>query len=138
VIKQSEDKLMARTMRMPTPEEVPSPAVRAFLEVLFMLYRLGRRPPLRQISAEAERSDRAVSPETIRRILRGMVPSNWVTVEAVLLGLCRIADRHPDDANEIDGMLTWREELEERWNRALDHPHVPPPSRDPWSDEPPF
>ena len=30
-----------------------------------------------------------------------------------------------------DGELTWREELEARWNRALDHPHGPPPSRDP-------
>jgi hypothetical protein len=131
---------MARSLRMPTSSEVPSREVRSFVEVLFNLYRQARRPPLRRISAEVERSDAhgTASPETIRRVLRGItVPSNWETVEAVLFGLCRIIGLSPDDQYDEEAEWTLKEILEARWNEALDHPHGNP-SRDPWSDEPPF
>ncbi len=131
---------MARSLRMPTSSEVPSPEVRSFVEVLFNLYRQARRPPLRRISAEIERSDAhgTASPETIRRVLRGItVPSTWETAEAVLIGLCRIIGLSPEDQAEEESEWTLREVLEARWNHALDHPYGPP-SRDPWSDEPPF
>ena len=117
---------MARTMRMPTSSELPSQEVGSFVELLFELYRQARRPPLREISAEAGRSDAdgTASAETIRRMLRGItIPSNWGTVEAVLLGLCKIAGRNPDERYDSNGPeLTLRGELEWRWNRALDHP----------------
>lgn len=123
---------MPRSLRMPTSSEVPSQEVRSFIEMLFNLYRQARRPSLRRISAEIERSNApgTASPETIRRVLRGItIPSNWETAEAVLIGLCGIIGLSPDDQYEEDQEWTLREVLEARWNAALDH--------DPWSN-PPF
>ncbi len=147
---------MARAMRMPTSNELPNGPVRNFVEALHMLYRQARRPSLRRIGAEAGRSGAGgtASTETIRRMLHGdTIPSNWGTVEAVLLGLCNIAGKNPDDLyyhSDDNDPTTIRQELEFRWNNALDgYPsadpggHLPP---DPWdtkgpggySDEPPF
>ncbi len=132
---------MSRSLRMPTLSEVQSQAVLSFVEVLFNLYRQARRPSVRRISAEVERSEAhgTASPETVRRVLRGItVPSNWETAEAVLFGLCRIVGVSPDDQYEEDQEWTLREVLEARWNQALDHPHGSTPSRDPWSEGAPF
>src|SRR5690349_15712750 len=62
--------------------------------------------------------------ETIRRMLHGKtVPAHWKTVEAVLLVLCELADRDPDEQFEWygkDGTRRWH--LERFWHRALDEP----------------
>ena len=47
--------------------------------------------------------------------------SNWGTVEAVLLGLCSIAGKSPDDLYyhyDDNDPTTVRQELEFRWNNA--------------------
>jgi hypothetical protein len=86
------------------------------------------------------------------------VPTHWPTVEAVLIALCDLAGVHPDAAIADyyhDGSSSRREDLEQAWHRALDHPDErDEPIRsatsgrdaDPWaaegpsgySDEPPF
>jgi hypothetical protein len=139
---------MARVLRMPAASEIRSREVRSFVELLFELYRQARRPPLRRISAEAERSsaDGTASTETIRRMLRGItIPSNWGTVEAVLLGLCSLAGRDPDEQYDSDSHMSLKEEVEWRWNQALDHggERLSPAQADPWAgtsypDDPPF
>ena len=51
---------------------------------------------------------------------------------------CAGSSGSPDDQYEEHDEWTLRQVLEARWNAALDHPYGRPPSRDPWSDEPPF
>ncbi len=144
-------------VHMPTQQELPRGATRDFVEAIFSLYREARRPTLRDISKEIERSDSpaAASAETIRRMLRGTTIPSWQIVSAVVLALCRIAKVDPDADPGYDADLSRSELVELRWNEALDKPHelhAPTPSRlgrpeaDPWataepggfSDEPPF
>jgi hypothetical protein len=147
---------------MPSKAELPEGPVRDFVTQLFALYREAHRPPLREISQEASRSDcrGTASPETIRRMLRGVtISTHWPAVEAVLIALCNLAGTSPDQPMYRNDYGTRREELESAWHRALDAPDERPrqpagfsgqsggfsdePPHDPWasskySEEPPF
>ena len=153
---------MGRIIRMPSESELPPGAVRAFVEELFELYREARRPSVRHVSEAIRRNESlagTASPETIRRMLRGLtVPAHWPTVEAVLITLCDLAGDDPDRiyTDYVSGQeLSRRKDLEQAWHRALDEPverRRPTPSAtsaeesDPWAtddqgsypDEPPF
>ena len=143
---------MARTMRMPSEEDLPPGTVRDFVWLLFFFYRDARRPTLREISDRIRKSDLpgTASTETIRRMLRGKtVPANWKTVEAVLEVLCDLSGKGLDSRLKYEGDDgTRRGHLERLWHRALDEPHTRygQPDSDPWSadgpggysDEPPF
>lgn len=139
---------MPHAVRMPTRYELPAGARREFVEELFDHYRAARRPTLREISVQIEVVDArkqlatAVSRETIRRMFLGrVVPKRWATVEAVLYGLCEISGRDPHGARWPDDRESpnFADELERRWNDAIDADSLPAPN--PWSttsDEPPF
>ncbi|SRR5713101_3288756 len=138
---------MARTLRMPSETELPRGPVRDFVAELFGLYREARRPTLRQISeAIRKRDDLAgtASTETVRRMLRGTtVPSHWPAVEAVLIVLCSIAGKDPDEVLQYDESWASRKDtLESAWHRALDDPHgrYGAPAENPWAtgDDAPF
>lgn len=144
---------MARRVRMPTEEQLPSGSRRRFVSELFERYREADRPSLREISdAIAGREDRrgTASPETVRRMLNGTTVPGWRTVEAVLVALCDLAGTDPDneyyDSEDINReATTFRRELKYLWNRAVDFPDeydAPMAVRavDSWaaSDEPPF
>jgi hypothetical protein len=135
---------VAQAIRMPPETELPKGALRDFVEELFRLYRAARRPTLREISNAIRMRDDlrgSASTETIRRMLRGSVPAHWVTVEAVLVGLCDLAGEDPDAPYEGSmerGDSTRRQDLEYAWHRALDEP---PRARggfriadDPWAE----
>jgi hypothetical protein len=152
---------MARTLRMPSEAELPDGAIRDFVKQVFALYREAHRPTLRQVSEAIRKNDNltgTASAETVRRMLLGLtVPTHWPTVEAVLIALCDLAGINPDEVNDDyyrgDGPSR-REDLEQAWHRALDHPNeIRQPTQgafsgaasDPWasdagrySDEPPF
>lgn len=165
-----------RGIRMPSVEEVPDGPHRRLLAELHHMYRQADRPVLRAIVAQADRMDLegTASQETIRRALKGMtVPERWSTMWAIYAPLCALADIDPDDVYEYeedgdryDGPehITHREELQRRWNAAMDDDlPIPPRTKvvprnvrqdDPWasatpasskggfgggfSDEPPF
>lgn len=148
---------MPRIVRMPTEQELPRGAMRDFVEAIFSLYREARRPTLREISKEIDRSDSpaAASAETIRRMLRGTTVPSWQIVNAVVLALCAIANVDPDDEGSGYDGPSRRGLVGFRWDKALDEPralhasrpsHLSRPEADPWatakpgpfSDEPPF
>jgi hypothetical protein len=139
--------------------------MRDFTSMMFFLYKKAHRPPLREISNAISRNDKlsgTASPETIRRMLRGMaVPQRWEIVAAVMETLCDLAGFSPSDEIVIGEDLESIQQLVDRlWHRALDYPNamgvlesdqgvpdgaVPRPRLDPWtsrasgfSDEPPF
>jgi hypothetical protein len=136
--------------------------VRDFVKEVFGLYREAHRPTLREVSEAIRKNDSlsgTASPETIRRMLLGLtVPTHWPTVEAVLVALCDLAGVDPDEQVSgyyRDGSSSRREDLEQAWHRALDHPDernqpirsaTSSREADPWatdgssaySDEPPF
>ena len=136
---------MARTMRIPSEDQLPSGSRRRFVAELFQRYREADRPPLRLISDTIERADSraTASPETIRRMLNGTTVPRWKTVEAVLLALCELAGTDPDMEYSEDfnsEPTTRRRELKDLWNRAVDFPdEYDRPVHYSWStDEPPF
>ena len=112
---------MSPIIRMPSESELPPGPMRVFVQVLFDLYKDARRPTLRQISQEVSRSDvpGTASPEMIRRMLRGItVPSQWATVEAVVVALCHMGVTDPE-------YYLWWKELQDAWNEILDESDVP-------------
>lgn len=132
---------MPRILRMPSKEQLPDGPHREFVEELFMHYREAGRPPLRQIAEwiTANADDRdlrgTASTETIRRVLTGaVVPRTWATVETILEALCGLANRGTDEDRWPDdnwSSKTFKDELKQRWNAALDHaeenlPQLPP------------
>ena len=135
---------MARTMRMPSEDDLPPGTVRDFVELLFWFYRAARRPTMREISDRIQKMDLpgTASDETIRRMMHGKtVPAHWETVNAVLEALCDLAGADPDGEfywRDDDGSRRWH--LERLWHQALDEPdkRYRRPAPDPWSDEPPF
>ncbi len=105
--------------------------MRDFVELLFMLYRDARRPPLRQISSEVNESgedSQTASTETIRRMLHGKtIPPRLETVEAVAEALCRLAGGGIDLDSQFyykNTDSTLRGHLERTWHRALDEPDL--------------
>ena len=140
---------MPSPIRMP---DLPESARREFVEFLFYYYRLAGRPTLREISSYIDTHDLSgtASKETIRRVLAGQrVPVQWLTAEAIFVGLCGLAGGDPD-GRDWGGYIrptSARHEYKQLWNAALDEGEPPaevPPS-DPWGaapppfgDEPPF
>jgi hypothetical protein len=165
---------MPKVLRMPPKTQLPDGPHRQFVEELFMHYREAGRPTLRKIAkwiddhADSRDLRGTASTETIRRALSGTaVPRNWLTVDTILEALCGLADRSTDEDRWPDDNWsdrTFKDELKQRWNAAIDHaeedlPELPPRpaprapvqpsgSDDPWTtaappskfddDEPPF
>jgi hypothetical protein len=125
---------MAHVLRMPPESQLPDGPVRDFVQLLFKLYRDARRPPLRQISNEVNRSGEdapTASTETIRRMLHGLtVPPRLETVEAVAEALCRLSGWDAVMSSLDAGFYykgsdaTLRSHLERAWHRALDEPDL--------------
>ncbi len=117
-------RVMVRTVRMPSEADLPPGTVRDLVELLFYFYRAARRPTLRKISDTIRDGDfdGTASPETIRRMLHGTTVPAWPTVEAVFEILCYLAKMG------ADGPLKWenyeasrRWHLERRWHLASIH-----------------
>jgi len=120
---------------MPTKAQLPDGPRRKFVEELFVHFREADRPTLRVIAKwikdhkDTQNLRGTASTETIRRIMTGaVVPRAWGTVETLLQALCGLAgrgvdeDRWPDEdrGNWDPPSLTFKEELKQRWNAALD------------------
>jgi hypothetical protein len=133
---------MAPVLRMPPESELADSPLRDFVELLFVFYRAARRPTLRQISKAIENADCAgtASTETVRRMLRGTtVPPNWETVNAVLEGLCALANWAPDgEWSYLGRQGSPRSHLLRRWHRAIDESDTVYVQHQDFSDEPPF
>lgn len=132
---------MPKMLRMPPEAQLPDGPHRRFVEELFIHYREAGRPTLRRIAewidshADSRDLRGTASTETIRRALSGaVVPRNWLTVETILEALCGLADRSTDEARWPDDNWsdhTFKDELKQRWNAAIDHaegdlPDLPP------------
>ena len=128
---------MPRALRIPSEADLPPGTVRDFVLLLHVIYREAHRPTLRTISKAIRDSDyrATASTETVRRMLRGeTIPANWETVEAVLGGLCELANWDPDGMWLYQGAeSSAREHLLRAWHHALDAP-----DRFYFADEPPF
>jgi hypothetical protein len=124
-------------LTMPPKAAVPDGPHRKFLEELFAHYREADRPTLRTIAQwiKVHGDDRELrgtaSTETIRRIMGGqMVPRNWRVIETILEALCDIGGRSSDEERWQDDDDRWgrdqptpwtfKSELKQRWNAALD------------------
>ncbi|GAA3120153.1 hypothetical protein GCM10010466_08740 [Planomonospora alba] len=122
--------MKSKGIRMRTLEELPEGPHRRFLEALFAAYKDAGRPTLRDISRKIDDLgiDVRVSPETVRRILQGiLVPGRWIYVDAVFLALCKLGGYDPDDRSWIgDGRFSARRELMHLWNDAIDNPGPDP------------
>ena len=135
---------------MRKPQLPPGPHAE-FVSLLFDLYRSASRPTTRAIAEQIRRRnsdpDRELpgtaSHETIRRALRGQtIPTQWTTVEAIMIALCDLSRTVPESrfSNQDDfDDRTIYEQVREAWNDALDGPEPRPPQPAPWGDdEPPF
>ncbi|GLU47517.1 hypothetical protein [Nocardiopsis ansamitocini] len=91
---------MARSIRMPSQEELPTGARRRFMEMLFRLWVDADMPIMEKVSEAASATppqEGAASKETVRKMLTGKtVPHSWKNAEAVFLGLSAMAGRDPD------------------------------------------
>ena len=100
---------MARTIPMPSKEDLPDGPRREFVAELRRYYRPGR-PSLREISqAVAKHPDPRVreitaSAETVRRMITGKVlPADRDRVHAVFRALCELAEIDPDGQQDHQG-----------------------------------
>lgn len=155
---------MARSIRMPSQEELPLGPQRRFMETLFRLWVDAGMPTMEAVSQAAGAAppqEGAASKETVRKMLTGKtVPHDWQNAEAVFLGLSTMAgfdpDRlvvHTDDMNgygpdpepEPARMVFRRFWADARGVTDYQHgtmeDYTPPPPRskqeDPWAN-PPF
>ncbi len=150
---------MARTIPMPSKEELPDGPRRAFVTELRRYYRVAR-PSLREISQAIERHadprlDKVTaSPETVRRMIIGKVLPEQDRLYAVFRVLCDMAEVDPgaerwdDDGgySHSDPESNWQY-LRQLWDTALEdesdapplpRPTPPPPEsapakQDPWA-----
>ncbi|MFF3437611.1 hypothetical protein [Streptosporangium sp. NPDC002721] len=144
------------TIKMPPTSVLPAGPHRRFVEEIFQMYRLARRPPLREIVKRAQEMDLpgSASAETVRRTLSGEgIPKKWETAYAVYAPLCAMAGvdldakyYENDEDHRYDkgpAELTHMELLNQLWNAAIDgaddlppptlRSKVPPPRNDPWT-----
>lgn len=91
---------MARSIRMPSPEELPAGPQRRFMETLFRLWVDAGMPTMEGVSeavTSAPPQEGSASKETVRKMLTGKtVPHSWQNAEAVFLGLSMMADLNPE------------------------------------------
>jgi hypothetical protein len=136
---------MPKVLRMPPVSALRRGAHRDFVEELFIYYRDAGRPTLRIVSewiAQNQELAGTASPETVRRVLVGLVQPTWPTAQAILHALCAMArqnvyaDRWPD-SNNFNGdnrTVTLENHLQSLWNQMIDEePPVAPPALDPWA-----
>ena len=153
---------MARTIPMPSKEELPDGPRRAFVTELRRYYRAAGRPALRKISHEIERHpdpgarEITASAETIRRMITGKVlPAERDRVHAVFRVLCQMSDIDPDAPrwddyydNRETPETNWQH-LQRLWDTALEEqadtppfpmptPPPPPPTRTTFGDSGPW
>jgi len=130
---------VARTIPMPSKEELPEGPRRGFVTELRRYYRAAGRPPLRQISQAIERhpdpelSRVTASAETIRRMITGKVlPVERDRVRAVFRVLCELGEIDPD-ASRWDEYDRYEEHetnwqyVERLWDTALEEEADAPP-----------
>lgn len=142
---------MARTIPMPSKEELPEGPRRSFVTELRRYYRAAGRPPLREISQAIERhsapgiSRVTASAETIRRMITGKVlPVERDRVRAVFRVLCELGEIDPDAPrwDESYGRYEGPDEtnwqyLERLWDTALEEEADAPPFPRPAPPPPP-
>ena len=131
---------------MPSTQVLRQGPRRRFVEELHEHYRAAKRPTLREISDVIRDGDElagTASRETIRRMLVGeVVPAQWHTVNALLVALCKLAQRDPHAERWPDApggyeQPTHTEALEAAWHAAIDDP-APVAYQAPADDDPPF
>jgi hypothetical protein len=157
---------VARTIPMPSIEELPDGPRREFVKELRRYYRVAR-PTLREISRAVDAHDDpgvkkfTASAETVRRMITGKVLPERGRLYAVFRVLCDMAEIDPDaERLDDDGGYSYEPEsnwqfLRRLWDNALEDeadapplprptPPPPEPKPDPWNrdsgypDEPPF
>ena len=153
---------MARSIPMPSKQELPDGPRREFVEELRRYYRFANRPPLRRVSEAIDNhedpdiSKVTASPETVRRMITGKVlPVEVARVRAVFIIFCELGAINPQGVRwsgyQDEDETNW-EYVRRLWDEALEHePVSPAPVRilasneDPWvadgpryPDEPPF
>lgn len=130
---------MARTIPMPSKEQLPEGPRRDFVTELRRYYRAAGRPPLREISQAIERhqdpgiSRVTASAETIRRMITGKVlPVERDRVRAVFRVFCELGGIDPDatrwheyDRDE-EPETNWQY-VERLWDTALEEEADAPP-----------
>jgi hypothetical protein len=144
---------VARTIPMPSKEELPDGPRREFVTELRRYYRVAR-PSLREISQAIERHadprlDKVTaSAETVRRMITGKVLPERERLYAVFRVLCDMAEVDPDAerweddgrySNYPDTETNWQY-LRRLWDAALedesDAPPLPRPTPPPPEPEP--
>jgi hypothetical protein len=144
---------VARTIPMPSKEELPDGPRRAFVTELRRYYRVAR-PSLREISQAIERHpdprlDKVTaSAETVRRMITGKVLPERERLYAVFRVLCDMAEVDPDAEhwdddgrynNYSDPESHWQY-LRQLWDNALedesDAPPLPRPTPTPPEPKP--
>jgi hypothetical protein len=153
---------VARTISMPSKDELPEGPRREFVTELRRFYRAAGRPPLRKVSQAIERhqdpaiSDITASAETIRRMITGRVlPVERDRVRAVFIVFCELSGVDPEaphwedtDTRYPGWESNWRY-VERLWDEALEEgaespppvprptpppkPRVTPRNEDPWA-----
>lgn len=131
---------MARTIPMPSKEELPEGPRREFVTELRRYYRAAGRPPLREISQAVERhtdpgiSRVTASAETVRRMITGKVlPVERDRVRAVFRVLCELggidpgATRWDGEYDRYDEPETNWQYVERLWDTALEEEADAPP-----------
>lgn len=158
---------MAKTIRMPTVDELPPGPRRRFMEILYRLWSEAGMPPATEVSQLVANTDVAgsASKETIRKMLSGeTVPKAWGNAEAVFVVLSQMAQVDPDrlvlyhgDVEDFDPEPepeAARAVFRRLWTAAKGvakyahgtmQDYTPPPKRGAWnnnpwssSDAPPF
>lgn len=130
---------MARTIPMPSKEELPDGPRREFVTELRRYYRAAGRPPLRKISQEIERNPEpglkevTASAETIRRMITGKVlPVERDRVHVVFRVLCELGKVSPDDSrwdsyDRDEEVETNWQCVQRLWDTALEEEADAPP-----------
>ncbi|MGW3378151.1 hypothetical protein [Streptomyces hydrogenans] len=107
-------------LRMPSEDELPPGATRAFVEELFTYFKEGERPRLQDVANQTQ-----VSRETVRRLLRGQTFSRWETINRVFEDFCKRAGINPDERRYPqwgEASPSRRQYLKNLWNKAVDEP----------------
>lgn len=130
---------MVRAIAMPSKDQVPEGPHRDLLIVLFQMYRMAGRHPLKQIVDVAKEMNLpgTASQETVRRTLHGkVIPERWETAYAVYAPLCRLSDIDPNEEYYNDSEYnnydepptsTHKELFRQAWSAAFDTEELPPP-----------